>query len=120
MAESRCCFKQCGSRHVRRDLKLDNTLLDGSLPPRVKLCDFGFAKAFEKDADSRMFTIVGCCPLTTETHLQRQAAIIPKQRCKSYDLNLHGVDLQYLLQCAVLEQHVASKEGALLICLQSS
>jgi serine/threonine protein kinase len=28
---------------VHRDLKMDNTLLDSSDPPRVKLCDFGFA-----------------------------------------------------------------------------
>ena len=28
----------------RRDLKLDNTLLDSHKPPWVKLCDFGFAK----------------------------------------------------------------------------
>jgi serine/threonine protein kinase len=27
-----------------RDLKMDNTLLDDNDPPRVKLCDFGFAK----------------------------------------------------------------------------
>jgi len=28
---------------VHRDLKMDNTLIDSSDPPRVKLCDFGFA-----------------------------------------------------------------------------
>jgi serine/threonine protein kinase len=27
-----------------RDLKMDNTLLDDNDPPRIKLCDFGFAK----------------------------------------------------------------------------
>lgn len=43
----------------RRDLKLDNTLLDASRPPRVKLCDFGFAKTFDK-ADANMFTLIGC------------------------------------------------------------
>lgn len=42
-----------------RDLKLDNTLLDGSHPPRVKLCDFGFAKCFQK-GDANMFTLIGC------------------------------------------------------------
>lgn len=26
-----------------RDIKLDNTLLDGSWPPRLRLCDFQFA-----------------------------------------------------------------------------
>lgn len=27
-----------------RDLKLENTLLDGSAAPRVKICDFGYSK----------------------------------------------------------------------------
>lgn len=27
-----------------RDLKLENTLLDGSTAPRVKICDFGYSK----------------------------------------------------------------------------
>lgn len=41
----------------RRDLKLDNTLLDGSRPPRVKLCDFGFAKDFKPGEN--MLTNIG-------------------------------------------------------------
>ncbi|CAK9170845.1 unnamed protein product [Ilex paraguariensis] len=28
-----------------RDLKLENTLLDGSSAPRLKICDFGYSKA---------------------------------------------------------------------------
>lgn len=27
-----------------RDLKLENTLLDGSPTPRLKICDFGYSK----------------------------------------------------------------------------
>lgn len=27
-----------------RDLKLENTLLDGSDAPRLKICDFGYSK----------------------------------------------------------------------------
>lgn len=27
-----------------RDLKLENTLLDGSAAPRLKICDFGYSK----------------------------------------------------------------------------
>jgi serine/threonine protein kinase len=27
-----------------RDLKLENTLLDGSPAPRLKICDFGYSK----------------------------------------------------------------------------
>ncbi|MEW5300496.1 MAG: hypothetical protein WDW36_003426 [Sanguina aurantia] len=50
--EARFYFKQlimaveyCHRNNVaHRDLKLDNTLLDEHTPPRLKLCDFGFAK----------------------------------------------------------------------------
>lgn len=28
-----------------RDLKLENTLLDGSSSPQLKICDFGYSKA---------------------------------------------------------------------------
>lgn len=34
---------------AHRDLKLDNTLLDGSSPPFIKICDFGFAKLMGTD-----------------------------------------------------------------------
>ena len=38
----------CGSLIVKqvchRDLKLENTLLDGSTAPRLKICDFGYSK----------------------------------------------------------------------------
>jgi serine/threonine protein kinase len=44
---------------VFRDLKLDNTLLDGKRPGRVKLCDFGFAKQWEQE-NRNMFTHIGC------------------------------------------------------------
>ena len=42
-----------------RDLKLDNTLLDSNRPQRIKLCDFGFAKAWKPD-NKNMFTHIGC------------------------------------------------------------
>nr|KAJ0199815.1 hypothetical protein LSAT_V11C600337600 [Lactuca sativa] len=36
----------CHSMEVcHRDLKLENTLLDGSAAPRVKICDFGYSKS---------------------------------------------------------------------------
>ncbi|KAK9832742.1 hypothetical protein WJX81_006569 [Elliptochloris bilobata] len=52
-AEARFFFQQlisgiayCHKEGVcHRDLKLDNTLLDGSTPPRLKICDFGFSKS---------------------------------------------------------------------------
>ena len=48
-----------------RDLKLDNTLLDGNSPRRVKLCDFGFAKQWE--TDKNMFTHIGCADVCCST-----------------------------------------------------
>ncbi|GMH37429.1 hypothetical protein BSKO_05302 [Bryopsis sp. KO-2023] len=42
---------------AHRDLKLDNTLLDSSKPPFIKICDFGFAKNFDEDAN--MHTHIG-------------------------------------------------------------
>ena len=42
---------------VHRDLKLDNTLLDDSKPPVIKICDFGFAKAWSEEAN--MYTLIG-------------------------------------------------------------
>ncbi|KAB2040610.1 hypothetical protein ES319_D02G096100v1 [Gossypium barbadense] len=36
----------CHSMEIcHRDLKLENTLLDGSTAPRVKICDFGYSKS---------------------------------------------------------------------------
>ncbi|KAL6984106.1 Serine/threonine-protein kinase sapk2 [Sarracenia purpurea var. burkii] len=51
--EARFFFQQlisgvsyCHSMHIcHRDLKLENTLLDGSTAPRVKICDFGYSKS---------------------------------------------------------------------------
>ncbi|KAK9077279.1 hypothetical protein SSX86_005616 [Deinandra increscens subsp. villosa] len=51
--EARFFFQQlmsgvgyCHSMQVcHRDLKLENTLLDGSQPPRLKICDFGYSKS---------------------------------------------------------------------------
>lgn len=65
--ETRYFFKQiisaleyCHSNNVaHRDLKLDNTLLDGSDPPYIKICDFGFAKSWGNDEEGNLFTQIG-------------------------------------------------------------
>eukprot|EP00747_Dinoflagellata_sp_TGD_P138325 gnl/TRDRNA2_/TRDRNA2_175776_c0_seq1.p1 gnl/TRDRNA2_/TRDRNA2_175776_c0~~gnl/TRDRNA2_/TRDRNA2_175776_c0_seq1.p1 ORF type:complete len:447 (+),score=-37.16 gnl/TRDRNA2_/TRDRNA2_175776_c0_seq1:88-1428(+) len=44
---------------THRDLKLDNTLLDSSYPPLIKICDFGFAKMLDVDGDASTKTIIG-------------------------------------------------------------
>lgn len=64
--EARYFFKQfvsavmyCHANNVaHRDLKLDNTLLDSTNPPFVKLCDFGFAKSWESE-NANMQTHIG-------------------------------------------------------------
>jgi hypothetical protein len=35
---------------VSRDIKLENTLLDDSRRPLLKICDFGYSKHMEKDS----------------------------------------------------------------------
>lgn len=53
--EARFYFQQlisgvsyCHSMQIcHRDLKLENTLLDGSTSPRLKICDFGYSKSSE-------------------------------------------------------------------------
>jgi serine/threonine-protein kinase SRK2 len=66
--ETRYFFRQivsaieyCHSRNIaHRDLKLDNTLLDGSDPPYIKICDFGFAKSWGEDnEEANLFTQIG-------------------------------------------------------------
>ena len=49
------CHTHCVAH---RDLKLDNTLLDNSNPPIIKICDFGFAKTWSEEAN--MYTQIGC------------------------------------------------------------
>jgi len=40
-------FFSCAVKQIcHRDLKLENTLLDGSPAPRLKICDFGYSKVF--------------------------------------------------------------------------
>ncbi len=56
---------------VSRDIKLENTLLDGSRRPLLKICDFGYSKNTEKDSvpKSRVGTpgYTGMSPLQTDT-----------------------------------------------------
>lgn len=64
--EARYYFKQCirtieyfhTMGVVHRDIKLDNTLLDRSRPPRIKICDFGFARTLE-DNTANVHTRIG-------------------------------------------------------------
>ncbi|GLT72207.1 hypothetical protein SLA2020_441610 [Shorea laevis] len=42
-----------------RDLKLENTLLDGSPAPRLKICDFGYSKS-SKEYDGKIADVWSC------------------------------------------------------------
>jgi serine/threonine-protein kinase SRK2 len=53
-----------------RDLKLENTLLDGSPAPRVKICDFGYSKSV---LDSQPKSTVGTPAYIAPEVLQRAA-----------------------------------------------
>ena len=41
-----------------RDLKLENTLLDGSTAPRLKICDFGYSKVL---LEPSLLWLLVCC-----------------------------------------------------------
>jgi serine/threonine protein kinase len=50
-----------------RDLKLENTLLDGSPAPRLKICDFGYSKVancthlfVKKKKTKPLFSVIAC------------------------------------------------------------
>ncbi|WIA17833.1 hypothetical protein OEZ85_009339 [Tetradesmus obliquus] len=76
--EARYFFQQliCGvdychqSGVCHRDLKLENTLLDGSPAPRVKICDFGYSKSV---LDSQPKSTVGTPAYIAPEVLQRTA-----------------------------------------------
>lgn len=68
------------SLHVaHRDIKLDNSLMDGADPARVKLCDFQFAKYWGKPEYARMTTHLG-----TAVYMAPEV-ITNRQNHKSYN-----------------------------------
>ena len=64
-----------------RDVKLENTLLDGSRRPLLKLCDFGYSKA---DTDSLPKSVVGTPGYTGDA---RVAAVLGRQAAPSKELS---------------------------------
>lgn len=64
---------------AHRDLKLDNIVLDGSTPPRIKVCDFGFAKNWSSD-EAYMMTQIG-----TPVYMSPQLITTKEEKGKGYD-----------------------------------
>ena len=57
---------------AHRDLKLENTLIDGSATPRLKICDFGYSKHF-RFIDSEPKSTVGTPAYIAPEVLSRKA-----------------------------------------------
>ena len=79
---------------VHRDLKLDNTLLDASSPPIIKICDFGFAKTWSEEAN--MFTQIGT-PVYMSPELMNQATKDKGYDGRSVDVWASGILLLVML-----------------------
>ena len=79
---------------VNRDIKLENTLLDGAPRPLLKICDFGYSK---HEADSRPKTKVGT-PGYTAPEVVRAAAS-RRYDGRAADVWSAGVMLYTMLFC---------------------
>jgi serine/threonine-protein kinase SRK2 len=79
---------------VNRDIKLENTLLDGAPNPLLKICDFGYSK---HEADSRPKTKVGT-PGYTAPEVVRAAAS-RRYDGRAADIWSAGVMLYTMLFC---------------------
>lgn len=60
-----------------RDLKLENTLLDGSPAPRLKICDFGYSKA--RDHLLIWKPMPSCLNWSLTVHLVLQSSVLHSQ-----------------------------------------
>lgn len=61
---------------IMTDLKLENTLLDGSTQPRVKICDFGYSKSAVLDSAPK--STVGTPAYIAPEVLQRKARLLTR------------------------------------------
>lgn len=61
---------QCAQGVCHRDLKLENTLLDGRPAPRLKICDFGYSKSAVFDSQPK--STVG-----TPAYIAPEARLLP-------------------------------------------
>ncbi|XP_034690319.1 serine/threonine-protein kinase SAPK2-like isoform X1 [Vitis riparia] len=83
--EARYFFQQlisgvsyCHSMQIcHRDLKLENTLLDGSPAPRLKICDFGYSKA--RDHLLIWKPMPSCLNWSLTVHLVLQSSVLHSQ-----------------------------------------
>lgn len=87
---------------IHRDIKLENTLLDGALPrPNVKLCDFGYSK--NEFVDSRPKTVSG-----TPDYIAPEVLVNDQYDGKKADIWSCGVMLYVMLTGEGLSTHFQS------------
>ncbi|KAK3267989.1 kinase super protein [Cymbomonas tetramitiformis] len=72
-----------------RDIKLENTLVSGTTPPVLKLCDFGYSKS--QTWQSNPHSTVGTL-----------ACIAPEVLCKPYDTSSYDAKAADMWSCGVL------------------
>ena len=59
---------------ANRDIKLENTLLDGTARPLIKICDFGYSKVILHTTMQQLFCLTCTClmshpPMSNNSHL---------------------------------------------------
>ena len=90
-----------GRRITHRDLKLDNALLDGSDPPILKLCDFGFAARLEPQLDLA-FSHLGTPEYMSPELLRPDGAVERGTKAEAYDPRASDVWAAGVFLCVAL------------------
>ena len=75
-----------------RDLKLENTLLDGRPAPRLKICDFGYSKSAVFDSQPK--STVG-----TPAYIAPEVSIALNLDCFPERVCLHAITRPVLMPC---------------------
>lgn len=92
----------CHSHNIaHRDLKLDNALLDGSDPPILKLCDFGFAARLDPQLE-KAFSHLGTPEYMSPELLRPDGAVERGTKAEAYDPRAADVWAAGVFLCVAL------------------
>lgn len=114
--QARYFFKQFISavsfchRHqvAHRDLKLENTLIDSRIPPRIKICDFGMSKGWEDNEERNAYTVLGTVDYVAPEILEEDMVKLEGYNPEEADVWSSGV-LLYTMLCG--REPFESKSG---------
>ncbi len=106
---------------ANRDIKLENTLMDGARPyPHVKICDFGYSK--NEYVDSRPKTVSGTPDyIAPEVRVQRQCRLgtaMPAWRSGLLELEVALVQSLPAAACCTACVHADASTLSGSVCLQ--